>query len=339
MARVILDNETYSAATSGAEISGGAGTEHVAILPGVSGLSIASTIERVDFPGNVADFTFSSFGNSLTVRDLSETVIASISGAGGKTVVFGDGALVVAFDGSLTVGGVVIGSNPAPISPAEIDTGTASSTAPKQYGWVTPNTYVSGAGGGYSVKCAVLYAPGQEQLDGIARAAERLSGIIRRGEITVDVYFTNLDGYWGKASAHDADPVSHIPTRGEMRLDKAASQSISAERFEDLVFHELLHCLGFGTLWVRMGLIDGDRFTGPKAKAAYRSEFASIAARDPKAHLGVPIEGDGPSATARRHWDDATFGDEIMTSWLDGRNGLSRMTIAALADMGYEVAE
>ena len=134
MARVILNNETYNAATDGSEISGSTGTEQVNVFAGVTDLEVASNVERVDLPGDIADFTFSSFGNSLTIRDGNGDIVAQISGADCKEVVFGDGALDVAFDagtGVLTVGGETVGGTAAAITPAasEIDTGTTSETA------------------------------------------------------------------------------------------------------------------------------------------------------------------------------------------------------------------
>ena len=44
----------------------------------------------------------------------------------------------------------------------------------------------------------------------------------------------------------------------------------------------------------------------------------------------------GGSGTAGVHWDDATFGTEVMTGQLNYANDVSDMTIAALEDMGYE---
>ena len=45
---------------------------------------------------------------------------------------------------------------------------------------------------------------------------------------------------------------------------------------------------------------------------------------------------DGASGTAQKHWDDATFGNEIMTGYFDRSNVISDMTIASLEDLGYE---
>lgn len=129
MARVTLNNETYNAATDGSEISGNTGTEQVNVFAGVTDLEVAGNIERVDLPGDIADFTFSSFGNSLTILDGSGNVVAAVSDAGGKQVVFEDGALDVAYDGTtLTVGGETVGGTAAAITPAtgEIDATTTS---------------------------------------------------------------------------------------------------------------------------------------------------------------------------------------------------------------------
>ena len=113
MARVFLTDETYNAATDDAEINGSAGTEQVNVFAGTTGLDVRSSVERVDLPGDIADFTFSSFGASLTIRDGNGDIVATVSDAGGKEIVFGDGALDVAYDGTtntLTLGGETVGS-------------------------------------------------------------------------------------------------------------------------------------------------------------------------------------------------------------------------------------
>jgi len=52
-----------------------------------------------------------------------------------------------------------------------------------------------------------------------------------------------------------------------------------------------------------------------------------------------PLEADGGTGTAEAHWAEATFGPELMTGWIEGSAAmpLSRMSIAALADLGYRV--
>lgn len=151
MARVILNNEAYNAATDGSEIFGNAtGTEQVNVFNGVTGLNISSTVERVDLPGDISEFTFRNVGATLEISDASGNVIGTVSEAGGKQIVFGDGALDVVYDettGGMTLGGedvasAVDGEASAPVTPAasEIDTGTTSETA---NGTVTPGDPVT----------------------------------------------------------------------------------------------------------------------------------------------------------------------------------------------------
>lgn len=143
MARVILSaGETYNTANDDTQILGSGGTEQVVILNGVTGATVDGNVERVDFSGAIADYTFSSTGGQLNVFDTDGNLVAQISDSGGKQVVFSDGALDVAVDGTgLTVGGedipgVDLADPTAPVVPAaitpaasEID-GTTTSDAP-----------------------------------------------------------------------------------------------------------------------------------------------------------------------------------------------------------------
>ncbi|MGA9411468.1 MAG: leishmanolysin-related zinc metalloendopeptidase, partial [Roseobacter sp.] len=109
---------------------------------------------------------------------------------------------------------------------------------------------------------------------------------------------------------------------------------------DDFAFHEMLHAMGFGTAWSGMGLVEtvngSLRFTGESATLAYNNEYSQIASGDALSGFGVPVEMEGGSGTAGVHWDDDTFGSEMMTGQLNGVNSVSDMTIAALEDMGYE---
>jgi hypothetical protein len=102
----------------------------------------------------------------------------------------------------------------------------------------------------------------------------------------------------------------------------------------------MMHAIGFGTAWPRMGLVQETgstlRFTGENAITAYHDVFSGIAAGDAFSFAGVPVETEGGSGTAGVHWDDATFGGELMTGTLRSTDTLSEMSIAALEDMGYE---
>jgi hypothetical protein len=79
-----------------------------------------------------------------------------------------------------------------------------------------------------------------------------------------------------------------------------------------------------GSHWKEMGLISKKLFTGETATAVYNTTFDENA-------KGVPL------SSLNNHWDEETFDNEIMTPDADTNELLSRITIAALADMGYEV--
>ena len=51
----------------------------------------------------------------------------------------------------------------------------------------------------------------------------------------------------------------------------------------------------------------------------------------------IPLELTGGPGTAYSHWSEATFGNELMTGYIDTDNTLSYMTVASLGDLGYSV--
>ena len=84
------------------------------------------------------------------------------------------------------------------------------------------------------------------------------------------------------------------------------------------------------------GVGTGDpRYVGTEGIAECQAFGGSIACAST-----VPVEGTGGSGTANSHWRETTFETELMTGFIDaGGNPLSRMTIGALKDFGYEVIQ
>ena len=86
-----------------------------------------------------------------------------------------------------------------------------------------------------------------------------------------------------------------------------------------------------------MGLLEGagtanPRFTGANAMR----EFAALIGSD--IPTPVPVENRGGAGTREGHWREAVLANELMTGFLNiGPNPLSRVTIGALQDMGYQV--
>lgn len=144
-------------------------------------------------------------------------------------------------------------------------------------------------------------------------------------------------GVLGEAGPELIRPETKLPIRGIMAFDSADLENMENDSsLVDVIVHEMGHVLGLGTLWKPMGLIAGSgtsdpRFIGPLAQAAYQALGGD-------ASTGVPLANTGGPGTAEGHWRDSVFRTELMTGYLDpGSNPVSRLTLAALEDMGYEV--
>lgn len=154
-------------------------------------------------------------------------------------------------------------------------------------------------------------------------------------DITITATLTDIDGdggVLGRAGPTAYRSATYLPVAGIMEFDVADAEVYDAMGlFDDIVFHEMMHTLGFGTMWEIMGLTstDGAWFIGENAVKEYGG--------------WVPIETDGGAGTAGGHWDEETFSvntddnsNEIMTGYINWSNFLSTTSVAALEDMGYD---
>ncbi len=152
------------------------------------------------------------------------------------------------------------------------------------------------------------------------------------------------DGTLGAAAPTVSRPAglgeaSGLPAAGRMVFDTADLAGLEeAGLLDDAVTHEMGHVLGFGTIWDELGLRQGTgtanpTFTGPSAMREFATLSGGAATR------AVPLANVGGPGTRDGHWRESVFGNELMTGFLnEGPNPLSRLTIAALEDMGYEVS-
>ena len=65
-------------------------------------------------------------------------------------------------------------------------------------------------------------------------------------------------------------------------------------------------------------------------------EYAAL--KQDSAPVAVPVANTGGAGTRDSHWRESVFGNELMTGFLNASsNPLSRLTVAAMEDMGYQV--
>ena len=160
-------------------------------------------------------------------------------------------------------------------------------------------------------------------------------------DIVIDAEGKQIDGQGGilgQAGPTKLRPGSLLPARGIMQFDSADLQKMEDDgELIDVIIHEMGHVLGIGTLWTALGHIQGSGtnnpvFSGTNAMAEY------AALKNIPNPTVVPIANTGGAGTREGHWRESVFDSELMTGYDDpGRNALSRLTIASLQDIGYQV--
>lgn len=170
-----------------------------------------------------------------------------------------------------------------------------------------------------------------------------LPNAVYRGRVVDDVLIhaagVPIDGrgrILGEAGP-DAFRAGGLPYHGTMEFDRADLARMQQDgRLGYVVLHEMAHVLGIGTSWRWRRLLTGvntadPRFVGPNAVAEYSRLLG-------RRVTGVPVEAGGGSGTALGHWRESVFNTELMTGYIDGGfNALSRLTLAALKDLGYGI--
>jgi hypothetical protein len=130
-----------------------------------------------------------------------------------------------------------------------------------------------------------------------------------------------------------------LPAIGIMQFDVADLNNLEQSGLLPLVIlHEMLHVVGFGSIWTNRGLLSGSATTDPFFTGT--QAIASFNAIGGNAFVGnrVPVEGTGGPGTRNSHWRETTFKNEVMTGFLNnGANPLSVVTASSLDDLGYSV--
>jgi subtilisin family serine protease len=150
-----------------------------------------------------------------------------------------------------------------------------------------------------------------------------------------------VGGVLGQAGPDAYRPGARgLPWKGTMEFDTADVAALEAGgQFLDVILHEMAHVLGFGSLWQRFNLVEGlagnnPIYVGSNALREFRSIFNSPTAS------GVPVQNTGGPGTAGVHWRESVLDTELMTGFSEPagtRNPISRITIGAMQDLGYQV--
>jgi len=137
--------------------------------------------------------------------------------------------------------------------------------------------------------------------------------------------------------------ASSWPVVGHMMFDTADLDALEASgRLEYVILHEMMHVIGFGTIWTNKGLLQNPSASGgtdPTFSGA--NAIANLATYNGGAfYTGakVPVEATGGAGTRDGHWRETVFNHELMTGYLDtGVNPISATTIGSFQDLGYVV--
>jgi hypothetical protein len=146
-----------------------------------------------------------------------------------------------------------------------------------------------------------------------------------------------------------------LTVMGAMVFDSAdIADLVNDGQLDEVILHEMGHVLGIGTLWDPStgnclqlpssppGAILDTYFSCARGRAA----FDSLGGTSYTGGNKVPVENCGPmspvgcgAGTVNGHWREPTFGNELMTGYLNGGipNPLSLLTVASLEDLGYGV--
>jgi hypothetical protein len=169
-------------------------------------------------------------------------------------------------------------------------------------------------------------------------------GGIYQGKVIDDLYIsaqlTSIDGVGGilgQAGPTAVWTANDLTAAGQMQFDSADAKAFyNLGLWDDIVTHEMMHVLGFGSLWNygTHSLVSNYQYTGVNAVAAY-NDFLGLTGSNKVTY--IPVETDGGAGTAGSHWDEQALTNELMTGYIDNPNYLSEFSVMSLADLGYHV--
>lgn len=190
-------------------------------------------------------------------------------------------------------------------------------------------------------------------MSGVENAADFLSALITSDiapdgadDISIDISLEDIDGSGGTVAQTTSTYVwtdSSLPSQAEIEVDVADAESYEPSGLWGTVLvHEMIHAIGFGSVWGLMGLVetevdDNETLNPFDDLINYIYLGANAAANDTSGNDTPVLETDGGVGTAYSHWDEEVYGNELMTGYIGEDSYLSDMTLGALEDLGYAV--
>ena len=159
-------------------------------------------------------------------------------------------------------------------------------------------------------------------------------------DIVIEVNLTYIDGpgvngrnVLGSAGPRYLRTVDRLPVSGAMRFD-TYDLGLMEERgiFDEVIVHEMGHVLGIGTLWRYFR----DLRQGPVIDYAYVGKYGNVHWNAEGGEGLLPIANVGAAGSIGGHWRESVMKNELMTPSINrGENPLSRISAAAMRDLGY----
>jgi len=161
--------------------------------------------------------------------------------------------------------------------------------------------------------------------------------------VRIYINFDSIDGpgsILGRAGPCFIRTSSGLPVIGFVELDTADLATLARTgTLDDVMTHEFGHVLGLQSFnWARRALLANQGGADPYFQGAGgRDGFASIGGGSYPG-IPVPVENTGGQGTRDSHWRLNVLRRELMVGFAQrGGMPLSRLSVGALADLGYQV--